>query len=235
MKLRHPNVIHILKVSRDAAPPHFIMEFFPSGSHADAADGRRTSTFIKETRAEDLQAGGDGPGLHERQRLGPPRREAGQHAGERGRRAQDHRLRHLAADPQGAGASCSIGRAKAAGDAELHGARSRSASRPSTPGPTSTASGATCYELIDRPAAVPRATRFPTCLTKHLTEKPVTPAVAQPGRDGRVRGAGPARCWRRRRKTGRRLPRGADRPAEDEGLQESDPDPMDEGGMGMMM
>lgn len=31
-KLRHENVIHILKVSRDQHSPHFIMEFFPSGS-----------------------------------------------------------------------------------------------------------------------------------------------------------------------------------------------------------
>ncbi len=31
-KMRHENVINILKVSRDEATPHFIMEFFPSGS-----------------------------------------------------------------------------------------------------------------------------------------------------------------------------------------------------------
>lgn len=31
-RLRHENVIHILKVSRDKDSPHFIMEFFPSGS-----------------------------------------------------------------------------------------------------------------------------------------------------------------------------------------------------------
>ena len=31
-KLRHENVIHILKVSRDQHSPHFIMEYFPSGS-----------------------------------------------------------------------------------------------------------------------------------------------------------------------------------------------------------
>lgn len=31
-KMRHENVINILKVSRDPKTPHFIMEFFPSGS-----------------------------------------------------------------------------------------------------------------------------------------------------------------------------------------------------------
>ena len=31
-KLRHENVIHILKVNREQHSPHFIMEFFPSGS-----------------------------------------------------------------------------------------------------------------------------------------------------------------------------------------------------------
>ncbi|MBX9624401.1 MAG: serine/threonine protein kinase [Gemmataceae bacterium] len=32
VKLTHPNVIRILKVNRDKKAPHFIMEFFPSGS-----------------------------------------------------------------------------------------------------------------------------------------------------------------------------------------------------------
>jgi serine/threonine protein kinase len=32
IKMRHENVINILKVSRDPTNPHFIMEFFPSGS-----------------------------------------------------------------------------------------------------------------------------------------------------------------------------------------------------------
>jgi eukaryotic-like serine/threonine-protein kinase len=31
-KMRHENVIHILKVDKDPETPHFIMEFFPSGS-----------------------------------------------------------------------------------------------------------------------------------------------------------------------------------------------------------
>jgi eukaryotic-like serine/threonine-protein kinase len=32
IKLRHENVINIIKVSRDQPTPHFIMEFFPSGA-----------------------------------------------------------------------------------------------------------------------------------------------------------------------------------------------------------
>jgi len=46
-KLRHENVIHILKVSRDAHSPHFIMEYFPSGSMRTRLMGK-DFTFIKE-------------------------------------------------------------------------------------------------------------------------------------------------------------------------------------------
>lgn len=46
-KLRHENVIHILKVSRDAHSPHFIMEFFPSGSMRTRIMGKDFA-FIKE-------------------------------------------------------------------------------------------------------------------------------------------------------------------------------------------
>ena len=46
-KLRHENVIHILKVSRDAQSPHFIMEYFPSGSMRTRLMGK-DFTFIKE-------------------------------------------------------------------------------------------------------------------------------------------------------------------------------------------
>lgn len=45
--LRHENVIHILKVSRDAHSPHFIMEFFPSGSMRNRIMGKDFA-FIKE-------------------------------------------------------------------------------------------------------------------------------------------------------------------------------------------
>jgi serine/threonine protein kinase len=43
-KLRHENVIHILKVDRDKHSPHFIMEFFPSGS-------LRTRLMAKDMKA----------------------------------------------------------------------------------------------------------------------------------------------------------------------------------------
>ena len=46
-KLRHENVIHILKVSRDQHSPHFIMEFFPSGSMRTRLMGKDFA-FIKE-------------------------------------------------------------------------------------------------------------------------------------------------------------------------------------------
>ncbi|MBM3980376.1 MAG: serine/threonine protein kinase [Planctomycetes bacterium] len=47
VKLSHPNVIRIVKVSRSQTTPHFIMEFFPSGSlrlRLQAKD----FTFLKE-------------------------------------------------------------------------------------------------------------------------------------------------------------------------------------------
>ena len=46
-RLRHENVIHILKVSRDAHSPHFIMEYFPSGSMRNRLMGKDFA-FIKE-------------------------------------------------------------------------------------------------------------------------------------------------------------------------------------------
>jgi eukaryotic-like serine/threonine-protein kinase len=46
-RLRHENVIHILKVSRDQHSPHFIMEYFPSGSMRTRLMGKDIA-FIKE-------------------------------------------------------------------------------------------------------------------------------------------------------------------------------------------
>jgi serine/threonine protein kinase len=46
-KLRHENVIHILKISRDVHSPHFIMEYFPSGSMRTRLM-QKDFTFIKE-------------------------------------------------------------------------------------------------------------------------------------------------------------------------------------------
>src|SRR6187549_3705610 len=47
IKLRHENVIHILKINRDKHSPHFIMEFFPSGSMRTRLM-QKDFTFIKE-------------------------------------------------------------------------------------------------------------------------------------------------------------------------------------------
>jgi serine/threonine protein kinase len=46
-KLRHENVIHIIKISRNAQSPHFIMEYFPSGSMRTRLMSKDI-TFIKE-------------------------------------------------------------------------------------------------------------------------------------------------------------------------------------------
>lgn len=50
-KLRHENVIHILKVSRDPHSPHFIMEYFPSGSLRNRLMGKDFA-FLKEHNAK---------------------------------------------------------------------------------------------------------------------------------------------------------------------------------------
>ncbi len=50
-KLRHENVIHILKVSRDPHSPHFIMEYFPSGSLRNRLMAKDFG-FIKEHAAK---------------------------------------------------------------------------------------------------------------------------------------------------------------------------------------
>lgn len=46
-KMRHENVILILKVSREKLSPHFIMEYFPSGSMRNRLMAKDTA-FIKE-------------------------------------------------------------------------------------------------------------------------------------------------------------------------------------------
>ncbi len=50
-KLRHENVIHILKVNRDKGSPHFIMEYFPSGSMRTRLMGK-DHAFIREHAAK---------------------------------------------------------------------------------------------------------------------------------------------------------------------------------------
>jgi serine/threonine protein kinase len=47
IKLRHENVIHILKISRNPQAPHFIMEYFPSGSMRTRLM-QKDFAFIKE-------------------------------------------------------------------------------------------------------------------------------------------------------------------------------------------
>lgn len=47
IEMRHPNVINILKVNRSKTTPHFIMEFFPSGSLRLRLQAKDL-TFIKE-------------------------------------------------------------------------------------------------------------------------------------------------------------------------------------------
>ena len=53
-KLRHENVIHILKVDRTTLSPHFIMEYFPSGSMRTRLMAK-DFTFIKENALKDFE------------------------------------------------------------------------------------------------------------------------------------------------------------------------------------
>jgi serine/threonine-protein kinase len=50
IKLRHENVINIVKVSKSPTTPHFVMEFFPSGSIRKRLQSRdpRDKDFLKE-------------------------------------------------------------------------------------------------------------------------------------------------------------------------------------------
>ena len=49
IKLRHENVINIVKVSKDEHTPHFIMEFFPSGALRSKLIGNnKDMAFLKE-------------------------------------------------------------------------------------------------------------------------------------------------------------------------------------------
>ena len=59
VKLTHQNVIRILKVNRSESAPHFIMEFFPSGSlrlRLQAKD----ATFLKENARKIFKEAGTG-------------------------------------------------------------------------------------------------------------------------------------------------------------------------------
>ena len=46
IEMRHENVVHILKVSKSQSTPHFIMEYFPSGSLRERIK-RKDMNFIK--------------------------------------------------------------------------------------------------------------------------------------------------------------------------------------------
>ena len=144
----HPNVIRILKVSRD---PHDARTSSWSTSRPGrlrtAAAWRKDFAFIKEHARTDLQAGGHRAGLHERQRLGPPRREAGQHAGERGRAR-----RRSSTSPSPSGSRTGLVQAASTGREGRRGRRatcrpSRSASEPLDGRADIYSSAARCYEL----------------------------------------------------------------------------------------
>ena len=137
---RHP---HPARSTATRTTPYFIMEFFPSGQPADCgsmAQGLRRSSRSTPRRSSSRRR----PGLAYMNASGlrPPRREAGQHPGQRGRaRRKIIDFAISQADPDRASRKLVLPQGEAAGHAELHVARSRSAASCSTAGPTSTASG----------------------------------------------------------------------------------------------
>ncbi len=60
--LRHANVINIVKVSRSVETPHFVMEFFPSGSIRKRLQSKdpRDKEFLKEHARKIFQQAGTG-------------------------------------------------------------------------------------------------------------------------------------------------------------------------------
>ena len=61
-KLRHANVINIVKVSRSMETPHFVMEFFPSGSIRKRLQSKdpRDKEFLKEHARKIFKQAGTG-------------------------------------------------------------------------------------------------------------------------------------------------------------------------------
>src|SRR5947209_4410177 len=48
MKLAHPNIIRIVKVSKNPTNPYFVMEFFPSGSVKARMGRKDQADFLRE-------------------------------------------------------------------------------------------------------------------------------------------------------------------------------------------
>ena len=138
---------------------------------------RRTSRSSRNT-PEDLQAGGDRPGLHERERLGPPRREAGQHPGER-----DRATRRSSTSPSPRRSRPGLrswfyrqGKAQGTPSYMSPGADPRRVA--GRPGRHLQFWGAR-VRTDDRPAAVPRHS-IRTCSIKHFTRKAARPTAHNP-------------------------------------------------------
>ena len=177
IKLKHENVINIVKVNKRRRRRTSSWSIFPSGSLRLRLQAKDAG-FIKEHARKIFKEAATGLAYMNANGLHPPRREAGQHPGEPARRHQDHRLRHLQEVPEGVPASGSA--AAASRRARRASCRpSRSATRFSTAGRTSTATAAPC---TSSPPAARRSAAGTTndLLTKHLTEKAATPAAYNP-------------------------------------------------------
>ena len=100
MKMRHENVINILKVNKSETSPHFIMEYFPSGSIRTRlmSKDERDKEFLKNNAKKIFQTDRNRLSLHEYVRLRALRRESRQYPCQRSRSNEDHRLCHLEAD-----------------------------------------------------------------------------------------------------------------------------------------
>ncbi len=121
-EFHHPNLIKVHHYVKDAEQPYFVMDYFPGFQLRLALHRPKDFPVLQDQPAQDHHAGGVRAGLHARQGLDPPRREAREHHVQQDRRGPGDRLH---ADPAaGLGPGQAVrDEGPSPGDQELHVAR----------------------------------------------------------------------------------------------------------------